>query len=139
MNDGLNNKNVDSTVFRGVNFDMPSEARKNTIYVQGGAMIWKSCTFAALLAMLTGIPPAHTYAIASENLAYGYSDIRSSCTASGSHYVHPYCRKNGTCVRGHMAGNPGSREQWHLNKNGSDIVTHSNGIRETVPNVAPPK
>ncbi len=84
-------------------------------------------TIAAVILLCLFIAPTPTF-------ARGHSH-----NGSGSHYVHPYCRKNGVCVRGHMAGNPGSGEHWHLNKDGSDTDTHPNGTRETVPNVAPPK
>jgi len=64
---------------------------------------------------------------------------RSSHSSSSSHYVHPYCRKSGVCVRGHMAGNPHSGEHWHLNKDGSDIDMHPDGTSTTIQHVAPPK
>jgi hypothetical protein len=67
------------------------------------------------------------------------SPVTAFARSENSHYVHPYCRKDGVCVRGHMAGNPHSGEHWHLNKDGSDTDTHPNGTRETIPHVAPPK
>jgi hypothetical protein len=97
---------------------------------------------AALLALFSAAMPAQASIIATEDHAQRveqlYFQARGS-SGSNSHYVHPYCRKNGTCVRGHMAGNAHSGNHWHLNKDGSDTVTHANGSRETVPNVAPPK
>jgi hypothetical protein len=98
--------------------------------------------FAALLVSLCFASPTYATTIASSpGLPSGhkiYTEVRSSTTGS-SHYVHPYCRKNGVCVRGHMTGNPGSGEHWHLNKDGSDTVTHPNGTRQTIPGVAPSK
>jgi hypothetical protein len=98
---------------------------------------------AAIFALLAVTAPSRAHTIATETLPLHFdsrfTDARSSTGGSGSHYVHSYCRKNGTCVRGHMAGNPGSGNHWHLNKNGSDTVTHPNGTSENVPNVAPSK
>jgi hypothetical protein len=95
-------------------------------------MIAKLLPAVALLALLAVTAPAQASTVATQEPAVG------SC-GPNSHYVHPYCRKNGTCVRGHCAGNSHSGNHWHLNKDGSDTVAHANGSHQTVPNVAPPK
>lgn len=89
---------------------------------------WRKAIAVVLLACLISVPGRGAIARSSHG-----------SHSSGSHYVHSYCRKNRVCVCGHMAGNPGSGEQWHLNKDGSDTVTYSNGTKETVPEVALPK
>src|SRR5579859_5750262 len=87
------------------------------------------------LAML--LPAQSTYARGGHgghgHHASGHHHSYSAHT--GSHVVHGYTRKNGTYVRPHMAGNPGSGNHWHLNHGGSDTLTRPNGSQTTIPSV----
>lgn len=59
---------------------------------------------------------------------------RHGTSHTGSHVVHTYVRSNGTVVHAHEAGNPGSKNHWHLSQDhATDTLTRQDGSTSTIP------
>lgn len=90
---------------------------------------------ALIVALTVMLPAQSTFARGGHHASHASRHYRGHTAHTGSHAVHGYFRKNGTYVRPHMSGNPGSGNHWHLNHDGSDTLTRPDGSQKTIPSV----